>query len=362
MAGVAHDVARPAPGKRTLVDDAPDDATPDRAAGGGVPAWRYVEQTLHLVLAAIGARIARVGLVAPHPHLTWAAAPRAASMISAAIRAYVEAAPGRALKRLMMLAQPTDLSAVVDAARNGRPGTAWLPEVGLAVGEAFDAPLVAAVHRMGARLRAQLDGDAHGVMPARGALLVASCPLDAVIADVLVAPGLVVDRGAGGGGGGVGGVGVGVGAGGDALPHGAVEVEYEWLGARDPALWNWIRVTSPRDATAEHVARTPLAGGIVLDGSEQAHRIAASPPYFAIPIETARLVPAAWKHAPDTVKAAARRGDLGPRFADGGALAESTLADEAALAQASGGVAIGGVASGRVARGRVASGGVASGG
>ena len=49
-------------------------------------------------------------------------------------------------------------------------------------------------------------------------------------------------------------------------------------------------MTAPKNATAEDVARTPLAGGEVMAGSEQAYRIAASPPYFGIPIETARRV------------------------------------------------------------------------
>ena len=236
----------------------------------------------------------------------------------------MNAVPGLALKRMMMLSYPADLIRVVDQARNGRLGTAWLPEVGRAVAEAFDEPLVASIQRIGLRLRVQLDSEPHGAMP-RGSALVASCPLDGVIADVLVTPGLVTTSPATHG--------TPSDTPGRPFASGAHEVEYEWLGARDPALWNTIRVHSPQHATAEDVARTPLAGGEVMAGSEQAYRIAASPPYFTIPIETAKLIPEAWKYAPDDLKTAARASDPGPRIADGSALATSAVADEAALAQ-----------------------------
>jgi hypothetical protein len=95
----------------------------------------------------------------------------------------------------MMLSYPAVLVRVVDQARNGRPDTAWLPEVGRAVAEGFDEPLVVSIQRMGLRLHVQLDGEPYGAMP-RGSALVASCPLDGVIADVLVMPGIVTNQAA----------------------------------------------------------------------------------------------------------------------------------------------------------------------
>jgi hypothetical protein len=293
--------------------------------GGTAAAWDYAEHTKAQIIASIADRIGHVGLVQPHARLRWLADQPAGAAVAAAIHTYVDAVPGLALKRMMMLAYPADLVQAVDQARNGRAGGGWMPEVGRAIAEAFDEPLVASIRRMGLRLRVQLDGDAHGAMP-RGSSLVASCPLDGVIADVLVTPGVVTAQAAKPGAQ-------------DDTPdrpfaHGVREVEYQWLGVRDPELWNWIHVTAPKDATAEHVARTPLAGGEVIAGSEEAYRIAASPPYFGIPIETARRVPEAWKHAPVHLKTTAAADELGPRIADGSVLAGSAIADEAALTQA----------------------------
>jgi hypothetical protein len=107
------------------------------------------------------------------------------------------------------------------------------------------------------------------------------------------------------------------------------------MGKQDPQLWNWIHVTAPANATVEHVAHTPLFGDHIQDGSEQAYRIAASPPYFGIPFETAKRVPEAFGAAPEDVKQRLAHGE-GPRFADSSPLAKSTASDEAALAQAPG--------------------------
>lgn len=306
------------------------DRTPMRAPsvapqpGSGNPAPTtpmYVNTHRVRIVSAIRDRINAVGLAEPHPRLRWATQEQAKAAIAAAISEYVDAASDFSLKQLMKLSYPADLLAIIDTAR-AEGGTGWNPSVGLAVGLAMSEPLDASIQRMGMRLRVQLD--AHATMP-RASELVASSPLDGIVAGVLTKPGLVLPS---------------------AKKQGAVddtpgkpfaggvhEVTYEWQGAHDPNLWNWIKVTSPQHATAEDVAHTPLAGGEVKDGSEQAYRIVAKPPYFGIPFETARLVPDAVKHAPLKVRAQLASGP-GPRVPDATALETSEASDDAALAQA----------------------------
>ena len=111
--------------------------------------------------------------------------------------------------------------------------------------------------------------------------------------------------------------------------HGPRHVELEWLGrTRGAELWNWIVVKTPHDATAEDVASTPLASGKTI-GLENADRIAASPPYFGIPAEFARLAKDAIEFAPCGDQGSSRSAAV----VDASALAHSTASDGAALAQ-----------------------------
>jgi hypothetical protein len=281
----------------------------------------YVNQHRSHILAAIADRIARIGLPHPHPRVYWAHGENA-NPVGSAIWQYVDAVPDMALKRLMMLSYPAELFEIVDATRRGPEGTR-LEAVSLAVAIAFDAPLLTSIRRMGARFCVQLD--LHGGIAPQSSDLVASSPLDGVIAEVLVKPGSIhysppkkraPDD-----------------TGGRPFAKGTRNVQYEWLGSKDQALWNWIKVTAPPNPTVEDVAQTPFVGDQVLGGSEQAYRIAASPPYFGIPFETARLVPDAISHAPFDLQVKLQTGP-GPRVADPTKLGRSIVADEAVLAQA----------------------------
>src|SRR5262249_44367339 len=82
----------------------------------------------------------------------------------------------------------------------------------------------------------------------------------------------------------------------------------------------WIRV-EPADRTAEDVAAWLYSP----DRTDLAYLIVASPPYFRIPLETAR----AHKDAPPQLRNAS--GDVAP--ADTLTLAGSAIADDVALAQ-----------------------------
>lgn len=283
------------------------------------PAWEYLEPYRTRAITAIHGRFLEVGVALSHPGIQWGSIADAASRVAGAIRSFVDRVPGQALKQLMKLSYPADLETLVDGIRGDR--TEWVPSIGIALGIAFDEPVLRSLERIALRVRSLYDRNKRMPRPSE---VVASSPLDGVIAEVMTAPGAVVIDPHGGDARELRGT--------RAFTEGAREVEYVWLGQRDPNLWHWIQVTSPKDAAAEDVAKTPLAGGEVLDGSEQAYRIAAHPPYFGIPIETARLVPAAVQFAPEHVKRQMAGGDVGPRVADSGPFQESQVSDDAALA------------------------------
>lgn len=284
----------------------------------------FVNDNANRIIIAIMDRIAATPLSQPHPRLRWRREGQAKDALGLAISHYIQAAPGLALKRMMMLSYPADLFALIDDARRGPAGSRF-EAVKLVVAAAFDEPVMASIVRMGTRACVQLD--LPGDKPVLASALVASCPLDGVVADLLVDTQLIDHRPPSHG--------APDDTGGRPFARGARTIRYEWQGARDPGLWNWIKVTTPADATVEDVAQHAFVGDDALGGSEQAYRIAASPPFFGIPFETARLVEQARVHAPARVKAALDTGP-GPRIADPAALERSAISDEAALAQAPG--------------------------
>ncbi len=284
---------------------------------------KYVEVHRVRILTAIADRIAHTQVSQPHPLLRWTSSDQAPQLVNGAIREYVDQVPEQTLKQLMKLCVTSDLGTVIDEARVAQGDMDWIPAVGIAVGIAFDEALHTSIVRIGPRVRALIDRD--GALPL-ASVVVASCPLDGVIAELLVTPGNVVFQ-----------PGKQTAGGRPEARKGVTEtreVTYEWMGKHDPNLWHWIKVTAPHDATVNDVARTPLAGGEVLDRSEQAYRIAANPPYYGIPLETARLVPEAVAFAPAHVRQQLDKGDVGPRVATSGAFLESQLSDETALAGA----------------------------
>ncbi|MGN6104907.1 MAG: eCIS core domain-containing protein [Kofleriaceae bacterium] len=104
---------------------------------------------------------------------------------------------------------------------------------------------------------------------------------------------------------------------------------FEWQGATDPKLWNWIKVTEP-GATAEEVAEA-LWGSGAGDKSIYAYGITAMPPYFGLPKLWARNMAGAAEHAP---KADRNGGAQEIPHDNAIGLAGSSVADEVALVQA----------------------------
>jgi hypothetical protein len=77
--------------------------------------------------------------------------------------------------------------------------------------------------------------------------------------------------------------------------------EVEFVGERDPALWNWIHVQVPGDATREEVSHH-LFGTATDLHSDQAYAISRVGMYFAVPMSLARGAPALMRFAPDDVR------------------------------------------------------------
>ncbi|MDQ3339218.1 MAG: Fic family protein [Myxococcota bacterium] len=279
------------------------------------------------VLAAIRDHIVDEGaleLPTPHPRLTWATRENARFQLSKAIWEFADGNPKETLKLLSHLAHPANLFDLASDARRG-PAGSQLSVVLVRLAAAFDAPLRQSILRMGTRTLVRLDEKGGVRSDVRD--VIASSPLDALVGRVLLIPGVTFHtfkkKGAPDD------------TGGQPFKNGADGVlAYEWLGKRDRNLWNWIKVTKPTNVTAEQVAMMPLVGDGNMD-AQQAYRIAAHPPYFGIPFETARLVREAWDYAPVEVERQLTGVDQhGPRIADSSVLGKSGVSDEAALATA----------------------------
>lgn len=304
---------------------------PSAADPGRHTAAMYFADNQARFFAAIHARLASAALPPPHARLVWGPdGLRGIAFERALVSAYgTDMDLAYALRGLL---QPVDPFELIDLHRDlsrGRPGeridnqpamgpVAWNPVVGQALALEIEACLRRSLPRMGLRYIAQAD-DYHGQVPPE--MLVTSEPFDRVVARLLCDP--AVAR---------------------FVPHGKPDkradtatafkngirlVVYEWQGARDPRLWNWIRVTEPADPRPEEVAASVFTGRDGENHTEHAYALTAAPPYFRIPPDRARKFPAAAEHAPPEAEedhSQASRSAL--------ALADSPLGDETARVQA----------------------------
>lgn len=284
--------------------------------------WDFVREHLTKIRAAISYRLAR--LPHPHPRLHWVG--DGGDAVFKRIKARVEQKPEHAMLELAKLVAPADLWGIVDSARRGPSGTK-LDVLRLQIGTAFEEAVFASLTRMG--MRAVVQWDRKKAAPDSDDL-VPSSPLDAMLALVLADASVVKwqshkkgdpDDTIG-----------------DAFRNGTKLVTFEYAGEHDPNLWNWIKVTSP-NPTAEDVASTPLRPMGPALGTDQAYRLAISPPYFGIPIEAARHIPEMQRYMTVETLANVRKeaaADSRPivDMADRKALRDSEVADDAALAQA----------------------------
>jgi hypothetical protein len=327
------------PGKRTLTGQLPapvqaSPASPQPAEQGPQSAAVYFADNQHRFFEAIRARLAALALPPPHERLVWAGDSAARG---AAFERAMTGAAGTDMDlahALPALLYPADPYQVIDLHRDlssGRPGErtdrqpalgpiAWNPVVGQALALEIEACLRHSLPRMGMRYVAQADSY-HGELVADQ--LVTSHPFDRVVARLLCDH--TVARF--------------VPAHGKAAKHsdtaspaafkdGIRLVMFEWQGARDPKLWNWVRVTEPADARPEEVAASVFERNDGQNHTEHAYALTAAPPYFRIPPEWARKFPAAAEHAPSAET------DDGAQARSALDLADSPLGDETARAQA----------------------------
>jgi Domain of unknown function (DUF4157) len=284
--------------------------------------WDFVREHLTKILGAIEMRLSR--LPDPHPRLRWIV--DGGNSVWKRIKERAELKPEHSMLQLAKLVAPADLWSIVDRARRGPTGTK-LDVLKMQVATAVEEGVFASLPRMG--MRAVVQWDRTKSAP-HSDDLVPSSPLDALLADILAdakvvkwqahRKGNVDDTPA------------------DPFKNGTKQVAFEYAGAKDSNLWNWIKVTTP-SATAEDVASTPLGPGRPALGTDQAYRLAISAPYFGIPIEAARQIPEMQRFMTVETLAAVRKEaaqDSRPivDMADRKTLRDSKLADDAALAQA----------------------------
>lgn len=309
-------------------------ATPPAADPGPQSAAVYFADNQARFFAAIRTRLAAAGLPPPHERLVWGTdgLVHGIAFERAMVGAYgTDMDLALALPTLL---SPVDPFEVIDLHRDlssGRPGErtdrqpalgplTWNPIVGQALALEIEASLRRSLPRMGLRYVAQADDYRGQLAPDQ---LVTSHPFDRVVARLLCdptvaryvpahgKPGRRADT-----------------ASPAAFRDGLRLVMFEWQGARDPKLWNWVRVTEPADARPEEVAASVFERGDGQSHTEHAYALTAAPPYFRIPPAWARKLPAAAEHAP--------RAEAGEEAQSRSALdlADSPLGDDAARAQA----------------------------
>ena len=277
----------------------------------------FVRENFLKLIGAIMERVQATPLTQPHPRLGWRS-DRAKEYIALAISEHLRAAdPNVGLARMSQLVYPANLEAIIDRVRRGPQGSRF-DEVSIALGAAFDRPLISSIARMGTR--AVVQWDENNGKPVHPSALVVSSPLDRVIGELLVQPEVVVYKAKG----------KGDDTGGKPFQKPLQMVSGEWQGAKDEKLWNWIKVTSPRNATVEDVANT-FAGEY--GSAQEAYRFAASPPYFGLPVDIALHTDGAREHAPADAGAKPTHPDA-VVVAAPDALAKSGQSDDAAQAQA----------------------------
>jgi hypothetical protein len=298
----------------------------------------YFADNQNRFFEAIRTRLAGVKLAPPHERLVWVGDSGA---LSKAFEYAMLAVAGTDMDLALALPQllyPVDPWQLIDLRRDltsGRPGELvdrepalgtidWNPIIGQALALEIEGSLRQSLPRMGLRYVAQADDYAGQLGPD---MLVASHPFDRVVARLLCDH--LVVRFVPDGRRGTAGKRADTDAP-AAFKNGIRMVTFEWQGAQDPKLWNWVRVTEPADARAEEVAAMLYDRLDDKSHTEYAYGLTMAPPYVRVPPAWARRFPAAEQHAP---KATAREGE-GAEASSALDLADSLFGDEAATAQA----------------------------
>jgi Domain of unknown function (DUF4157) len=208
----------------------------------------------------------------------------------------------------------------------------WHPSIGIAIGQELETSVVASLRRLGPRWVASADrgtSDEARLDDTRSFVtyesLVPSHPMDRLVGRAMTGAAVFELQSAPEHAGKQP-------PGEEAAPQGATlrPVNFEWQGAHDPKLWNWVKADPP-DASPEEVASSLFVhwkGTYGEQTSFLAYLLTAAPPLFGVPPDWAIRFRDAKDHAPADHK------DSGPEdrvmaVAGGGA-----ITDEIALHQA----------------------------
>lgn len=254
----------------------------------------YLNGNSGRVLATVGEHMLAASFPTPHPRLTWVDHQGfVVKMLKQLETALSEFSPLTHLDELLF---PTTAAKALGGLL---PQTdEWSIEMGMAVAHALHVAVVSSIKRLAPRYLEVADSQRKsGENAVRWTDLVASMPMDRYIAVALCWSNVVsIEPLAADSAKQARGKRVGI--------RKVTKLTYE--GERDPALWNWVRVHDPADATAEDVAEALWS----VDGdhgdrtaSYKAYLLAAAPPLFGVPKRLAKDEPRMARHAPPRAQA-----------------------------------------------------------
>ena len=286
-------------------------------AGKYVTAPRYVKGHAREIAAVIHAHLTSAAIGPGHPRLAW----HDLDKFNAELWKQLDRLLGRfadpeAFRSVLI---PNDPYELIDEMRpiagyekpigtdplyGGKAGLiTYRPSIALAVAQLFEGAIVRSLGRIAPRWLAEADlaaggpGRAHGKgLSITTTNLAMSHHMDRAVVPALLVPGVLdvraatkdeakqrADDAAHGR------------AAPTAPPPGRRKLEVEWQGPKNRLMWNWLRVKSPADATAEevaaHVFEFAASNYGETNGSFLAYGLTAAPPFFALPGTWARRIP-----------------------------------------------------------------------
>jgi hypothetical protein len=341
------------PGKRSGTDGltgptSRDERDPDVIAKGarpGVTAALYLQLHGAAVMAGVRAHLLRAPWPPVHPRATWPSTERLVDATCNALGAQL-GAPMLQASSVLEVVHPGNPWSAVDACRpvygvekSGAPANEGDPlwdgplgsrdwhdavagALAMLVEGSVRGSLLRLVPRYVAatdRVRGSAPAGAQSAPPSYTDILT-SHPVDRAVARALTTPGVVaVAQGA---------EPVDAEAPAGSTPDTLRPVHYQWQGASDPNLWNWLKVIEPAGATAEEVAETLWGNGQGEAVSFYAYGLTKAAPFFGLPPAWARQFPEARLAEPQGGRV--ESDDAQHRLVT---LAGSAVADELALAQ-----------------------------
>ena len=283
----------------------------------------YLSELQRDIWPAIRAHLHAVPWPNPHPHLALHNDREFVERVMTSLQATVDLDLRPQFDEVLAPAKPGE---VIEPYIKGK-GRGWVPAVGVALGEMFQDAILSSLSRVGPRWVsiAEHEPDQKGRLDETAPLvrydqIVKSAPIDRAVAFGLVGPGVSRAVGA-----------TTTKSLAETKPRPLKKVTLEWMGSKDRSLWNWVKVTSGSDATAEDVAAQLWRESQDKYGEPTsffAYGLTAAPPMFGLPASWARGFKDARDYAP-AEDAAGHDSNSTRAFA----LAQSKTGDELALQQ-----------------------------